>query len=318
MEVINKKVKNDIETKSSDTIEEKKINEKIDEILSNVITNPSIRKEIENAIKLDENVEINSLIFKSQKYDALKTLTGNRELNKANLKKLEESIVEYGYRESQPITINKNAEIINGQHRNHICKKLNLPIFFNFEDCETNSLDVTVKMNISQKNWGILDFIKSHADLKNENYINFLDLMDSQKISPSLILWLLYHSRNGDIQAKVKEGDLRCSKSDVERVKKTIALLHEIQNVIPDTLPADRAMREAILSDKLAVPLAIIMEEENYTHSRMLKQISNYYHSIDKRNMSSAGDTLVKIYNFRLRESSKLKAYSKMDNSSGS
>ena len=53
MEVINKKVKNDIETKSSDTIEEKKINEKIDEILSNVITNPSIRKEIENAIKLD-------------------------------------------------------------------------------------------------------------------------------------------------------------------------------------------------------------------------------------------------------------------------
>ena len=80
-----------------------------------------------------------------------------------------------------------------------------------------------------------------------------------------------------------------------------------------NTLPEERALRRAILSDKVAVPLMVIMEEENYRHDRMLKQVKEYFRSIDKRNMSTAGESLVALYNHRLRDpNSRLKTYSDM------
>lgn len=55
----------------------------------------------------------------------------------------------------------------------------------------------------------------------------------------------------------------------------------------------------------------VIMEEKNYHHDGMLKQAKEYFRSIDKRNMSTAGESLVALYNHRLKES-RLRKYSDM------
>ncbi|EJT5923906.1 ParB N-terminal domain-containing protein [Clostridium perfringens] len=303
-----------IDFKEINHLEDENINLKIKSLLLEISQNPNILKELAFAIKSDPDVKINSFIFASKAYDQFKTLPGNRKLNDGNLKKIKESIKKYGYKRSQPITLNENNEIINGQHRFKLCKELELPLYFNYERCNEDSLNVTVGMNISQKNWTLLDFVKSYADLGNQDYKNFLELIDSENISPSLILWLIYHSRNGYIQDIVKSGKLRCTIFDMQRVRKIVIAIKELREVIPTNLPKERKLRDAFLGDKIAVPLAIIMYQDNYNHNRMLKQITRCYNSIDKRNMSVAGETLVNIYNLRLKDpNSRLTSYEDME-----
>ena len=288
--------------------------EKATEIVIKALKKPEIQKELFQALELDENISIEGFSFITDKYSVFKTLQGNRQLNATNLKKLNESITTHGYRSSQPITINELAEVLNGQHRIEICEEKKIPVVFNYERTHNDSLELTVDMNISQKKWELLDYIKSYADRGYEDYVNFLDLIEEQKITPSLTLWLIYHSRNGSIQERVRTGSLSCSTRDMVIVKNAISKIKELRDVIPNNLPSEKALRNAFLGDKVAVPLAIIMDQRNYKHSRMLNQISKMYQSIDKRNMSVCGDSLVAIYNYRLKDStSRLIPYQEME-----
>lgn len=283
-------------------------------LLKAVDENPGITEEIILATRLDPDVKISSLIFTSNKYDEFKTLTGNRDLNKGNLNKLTKSIEKYGYRSSQPITLDLYNFIMNGQHRKFICESKGLPIYFNYDRLNEDSLSVTMEMNISQKNWALLDFVKSHANLGNEDYKNFLELMTTEQVSPSLIIWIIYHSRNGITQDKIKNGELRCNERDKTIVRRTVAAIKELRDQVPGNLPKERKLRGSFLGDKIAVPLAIIMDQPNYNQSRMLKQIARCYNSIDTRSMSVAGETLVNIYNLRLKDSnSRLVSYQEME-----
>lgn len=300
------KIFSDEYTESEKNIAAKKIYE--------ALGRPEIQKELFEAINLDEDVDICALSFITGKHEVFKTLTGNRQLDNGNLKKLRDSISEHGYRSSQPITINESAEILNGQHRKYICEELGIPFVFNFEREHDDSLGLTVDMNISQKNWVLLDYIKSYADRGYEDYQNFLMLIEEQGITPSLALWLIYHSRNGQVQGKVKNGNLTCNTRDMTIVRRAVAAIKEIRDRIPNNLPGEKALRNAFLGDKIAVPLAIIMDQPNYKHARMLKQVSSMYKSIDNRNMSVCGDTLVAIYNLRLKDSTgRLRPYSEME-----
>lgn len=288
--------------------------EKVIEIVIEALKKTEIQKELFQAIELDEDISIEGFSFITNQYSAFKTLQGNRQLNATNLKKLNESITTHGYRSSQPITINELAEVLNGQHRMEICKEKQIPIIFNYERTHNDSLELTVDMNISQKNWELLDYIKSYADRGYEDYINFLNLIEEQGITPSLALWLIYHSRNGNVQERVRTGSLSCSSRDMVIVKNAISKIKELRDVIPNNLPNEKALRNAFLGDKVAVPLAVIMDQRNYKHSRMSNQISKMYQSIDKRNMSVCGDSLVAIYNYRLKDpKSRLIPYEEME-----
>lgn len=292
---------------------EDEYNTNVEDKLYEVLENGEILEQLKIALKEDKDVEISGLIFKSNKYGIFKRLSGNRELDNNNVKKLKESIQENGYKKSQPITIDEAWNILNGQHRRKVCEELGLPIFFTIEYTENDSLKITQDFNQNQKNWALIDYIKSYADRGFEDYKKFIKLCQDENIQPSLAIWLLYSSRNGVIQNRIKNGELRCENRDIERAKKILNNIREIKECIPNTLPEERALRRAILSDKVAVPLMVIMEEENYRHDRMLKQVKEYFRSIDKRNMSTAGESLVALYNHRLRDqNSRLRKYSDM------
>ena len=64
-------------------------------------------------------------------YDKFSLIEGNRPFNKGLLLTLEESIVEEGnYLADNPIIVNERLEIIDGQHRWNIAKKLHLPLYY--------------------------------------------------------------------------------------------------------------------------------------------------------------------------------------------
>lgn len=282
--------------------------------LSQILNNPDIINQIDAALGLDTNVEIVGLTFQTNKYNKFKDLDGNRDINKTNLEKIKKSISDIGYQYSQPITVDMLLNVINGQHRKEACIQLGLPIIFNMQYTQ-DSLKITQDINKSQKNWAILDYIQSYANRGFIAYQKFLNLIDNEKITISLAIWLIYRSRNGNIQEQIKNGDLICNDEHIADIQKTLRLLTQIKDAIPNNLEKERKLRNSIFTDKFAVPLTTLMQEPQYNHLRMVKQISKLYNSVDISNMSNCGNSLVQIYNFNLKDNTnKLRSYSDLTN----
>lgn len=119
------------------------------------------------------------LIYKSFDYDSFSVLRGNRDVSPDRVKRIVQSINNVGYVTPNPILVNKNNEIIDGQGRFEACKQLGLPIYYAI--AEDAGVAECISMNIGQTNWRVIDYIKSYADLGNESFQLYLDAINSFK-----------------------------------------------------------------------------------------------------------------------------------------
>lgn len=285
------------------------MNKSMEDKLLNVLSDEEVLKQLEHAQSIDKDIEIAGLIFKTKNYDKFKLIKENRPLNQKNIKKLRESIRRNGYKISNPIIVNRRGEILNGQHREFICEENGIPLYFTLDDSE-NNLKLMVDLQI-QEDWKLYNFITSYTKLGVQDYINFSNMTEDEDISVSLGIWLLYSSRNGDVQAEIRMGKLKCTEEDVLRVKECLLKIREIRDVIPNKLKDEKNLRKKFKTEKICVPLMCIMKEKNYSHKRMLKQVQECYYSIKYQNMFDAGDSFVNIYNYRLNNKSgkRLRSY---------
>ena len=273
-------------------------------IIENAINDREKIDKIEKAKDIDPDVEISDFIFKTNKYNKFEKLDGNREIDNNSVEKLKESVLKYGLQSTKPIIISKDRKILDGQTREEVGKELNIPIHFVIQDDISNYLEFVQTINSRQKNWSLENYVVSYMIEGNPNYLRFANLVIKEKIPMSLLIWLIYSSRNKVSQEKIKEGQLIFDEDDEIKVKKILNDIRELRDVIPDNLPEERKIRKSFLSDKVAVPLMVIMQESNYSKKRMINSIKRMYRSIDYRNMSTAGESLVEIYNFKLPRNS--------------
>lgn len=280
-------------------------NKQKEKILRSMLNNKDIMKQLELAYKLDKNVKISNLIFETEEHDKIGMLKGNRTLDLNNLKKIKKSIVDNGYKKSQPITLDKDLCIMDGQHRKKSCEELNISMPFVIELENDNSLKLTQQLNSNQKNWKITDFINSYADRDFKDYKLFKKFVKEEEISESLLLWLLYHSRNGEIQNRVKEGKLVCTELQLATAKEVLKKAREIRAALPSQTP----QYKNFMKDKVLIPLTSIMEEEKYSHDRMIKQMREEYYNLQLDSMVNVGTSLVNIYNKKLGAKNRLPEY---------
>lgn len=111
--------------------------------------------------------EVFGCVYSTNDYDIFKHLKGNRILDDRK-NYIISSIKENGW-VTNPIIVNKDMEIINGQHRYAALKALNMPIQYiiaenaNIHDC--------IALNIKQQNWKLVDYIRCYADMGNDDYV---------------------------------------------------------------------------------------------------------------------------------------------------
>lgn len=86
----------------------------------------------------------------SKEYNNFKFLSANRPIDYNHVNKIKKSLQEYGFLDSQPITVNSEMEIIDGQHRFVACKEMGLPIkFVQIQPKRTDN--ILVSLNTTQK-----------------------------------------------------------------------------------------------------------------------------------------------------------------------
>lgn len=269
--------------------------------IKETIKREDVAKNIKLVTDKDPETQVSGLIFTTTDYDIFNFLTGNRTINANNVKKLKESISENGYKKSQPIIVNQDFEIIDGQHRFVACEELKLPIYFTIEREDEDSIKLTQDLNKNQKNWGLIDYIKSYVDRGYQDYINFLRFVEDRNLSVTTAIVLAWGTRNANIRNKIMQGKIEFTVYEENRVDEIINRLKEIKEKIPNNLDIEKKLRNAILGENFAAVMVKIMRQDNYDHNRMLKQISTNYRSIDLRNRNTMGDSLVAIYNKKLK-----------------
>lgn len=116
-------------------------------------------------------------IMQTTDYDQFVVLDANREVSTPHVNRLIEAFREDpGSLRFNPVMVNENMEIIDGQHRLEAMKALGYPVYYLV--ARGTTISDTQKMNANQKNWVPRDYARSFARMGNPNYVKYLYFLD--------------------------------------------------------------------------------------------------------------------------------------------
>lgn len=111
--------------------------------------------------------EVNK-VYKTNDLSIFKSIDGNRVPNLQHIKRLSKSISVYGMK-CNPILVNEQMEVIDGQHRLAAAKEANSFVYFIIVD--GYDLKDVHTLNLNQKNWTKKDFMEGYANMGVESYV---------------------------------------------------------------------------------------------------------------------------------------------------
>ena len=117
--------------------------------------------------QVQKGQEVNK-VYKTSDLSIFKQIDGNRVPNLQHIKRLAESIRIYGMK-CNPILVNENFEVIDGQHRLMAAKESESFVYYIIID--GYSLSEVHTLNLNQKNWTKKDFMEGYANMGLEPYI---------------------------------------------------------------------------------------------------------------------------------------------------
>jgi len=118
------------------------------------------------------------LVKSTNDYSLFKTMNSNRQVNLNHVKNLMKSMTENGVL-INPIIVNEDFQVIDGQHRLRACTDLKLPVYY------LVAKDYNIKevhaLNLNQKNWSNQDYLEAYANDGNNNYKRILRFQQENK-----------------------------------------------------------------------------------------------------------------------------------------
>jgi len=169
-----------------------------------------------------------STIYQSIDYDKFKLLDENRPVRPNHVLNLIKSFKKKRLKES--IIVNKNFEILDGQHRVEVCKTLGIPIFYEIkEDYEVEDI---IKIN-TQAGWTLKNFINFYAKRGNEHYKALILFMEVHKEIKCVNIYLdllvsgNYNENNLKGESLIKEGSFEIK--DLQKAHETADQMMEFK-----------------------------------------------------------------------------------------
>lgn len=143
----------------------------------------------ESAITTTEMDDPVGMVYRTDEYGKFNFNSKNRHVNPAHKDNLVKSIQENNLLEAQPITVNADLEIIDGQHRFIAAKELGLPIYY--VKVDGLEIDDAITLNINTRNWRYKDYLHYWIDQGEEDYIYFEKFMEKYGFGYAVSLALL-------------------------------------------------------------------------------------------------------------------------------
>lgn len=168
---------------------------------------------------------LKNLVQETTDYGQFKTIIGNRGVNENHLADLVKEVEMNNLLSVQPIIVNEKGEVIDGQHRLEVAKKLRTPIYY--VTVPGLSVKHLVRLNNSQRKWKTIDFVNLHCALGNQNYIELRNFSEKNKLSIPISVLLISARGNLTIgKASFKEGGYEIS--DLDRGQELFEIGNEL------------------------------------------------------------------------------------------
>ena len=207
-------------------------------------------------------------VYSTKDYDQFKTILGNRDVNRANVKKIMDSMrVEHL---KVPAIVNKRGEVCDGQHRLSACKELEIPFYFivlpNYE------LKEVQEINANQRNWKDMDFLHSFVKRDEEDrgsftaYVTMDEMVQHYNLSLVSLLTIIYEGNtNKTVVNHFRAGKMTISQDEIITITEIIDDLKNIKIFLPD-----RAFTKSFISVFLA-----LRSFEEYDITQLLKGLDS-------------------------------------------
>ena len=125
-------------------------------------------------------------IQKTNRYGQFSLSDLNREVNETHVRELMTSISEANLLEFSPIIVNREMEVIDGQHRLEAAKRLKLDIYYVVSNSAT--IKETRLLNRANKSWQLLDFVKSYAFSGNKEAQILAQLIETYNLQVTVAM----------------------------------------------------------------------------------------------------------------------------------
>lgn len=148
------------------------------------------------------HVEANIKIYFTRDYSRFKNIQGNRTLNERKIDKIINDIEDgFDMLRYCPIIVDKDMNVIDGQHRLQVARDLGSNIWYVISD--TISLHEIAKMNTNTERWKPKDFIHCYCENGIQSYYDLKEYMKAYKIPLMASIDLLM---NGNIATGGKKS----------------------------------------------------------------------------------------------------------------
>jgi len=225
-------------------------------------------------------------ILKTFDHSIFKSITSNREVDDRHVKRLVKAIRAKNMLNINPIIVNSNFEVIDGQHRLEAAREIGGIYIYYVIDDRVNKGDIGA-LNSNAKNWTVMDYINYFTIEKRPGFDKLSAFISEYPmIPPSTVLHML--SADGSRNAKaLKEGMV--DSSNYNFAVKVARILKEYRNLIDHAY--DRNFVLAVIE---------MVKHPDYNHDNMRAKLEYQSRSLVKCiNQKQYLDMLTEIYNYK-------------------
>ena len=170
----------------------------------------------------EENTNTSTIsVSSTTDYGQFKHLPCNRMVNQSNINAITNEIRQRG--QQQPIIVNEQYEIIDGQHRLEACK--NLKIAVQYIKRKGATIEDVISTNIVGKKWCIEDYIHRFATEGKQDYIDLLEFVQvakSQGFSTSTAVVIARGVNLNDVYYMYDDGKIRGGGGGIPKTAKNL------------------------------------------------------------------------------------------------
>jgi len=124
-----------------------------------------------------------TVVQKTTDYEKFKFIDGNRKLYLGHLARLAMSIAKRNMLEQNPIMVNENMEVIDGQHRLEVARQNKLAIFYVITP--DTGIEEVLDLNNNVRNWKLPDYINSLVVRGNREMKYLKEFCEEYDLAPS-------------------------------------------------------------------------------------------------------------------------------------
>lgn len=197
----------------------------------------------------------------TQDYSIFKEFTSNREVDEKHVKRLMKSIQRRNLLHVRPISVDKEMNVIDGQHRLEAARRMGIPVYFEQSDMSDDDISM---LNSNQKNWSAIDYINHYTVKKVAAFSKLSSLISAHpdiSISALITLSSIDGTRNLE---QLKSGILNVD--NIDQAKEVCFFCEEL----------NRKFQKCFVYDS-RFPLAIgkALKAENFKMERFVEQIES-------------------------------------------